>query len=173
MAKDNESSSKVGSVTRSGRDIKRIGVVTEEPDSKISNVIEEKPKLRQQKLVTFTKAGALSPRKRLTPQKESAVKKAFASKESTSNVDRGTKTPVKQILPETSKEQLAVLVKKELNFDEVKTKISRSAKEFKNLKRLGRVKRKKIKGWKMTSLLLERNLQPLVLKSSKRLNWRC
>ena len=56
---------------------------------------------------------------------------AFAAKGNITNIERGMKTPVKQIIQDPHRNdptQLKSMVKKELNFDEVKTKVSRHEK---------------------------------------------
>ena len=93
-------------------------------DEEVSSAAEE----TKQKLVPFIKKGNLSPRKKFTPQQNLA--QAFASKESISNSEKNEITSNKQIevARTTTKEKLRNLVKKELSFDEVKTKVTRSAK---------------------------------------------
>lgn len=125
--------------TRSGRTIKRIGITTGEASPKVSKV---EATLKQQKLVQFVKKGNMSPRKKppipstviAVPENGSIIQAeettlAFGAKESSTNVDRGMKTPVKQIIKDPiKKEELKSMVRKELNFDEVKTKVTRHEK---------------------------------------------
>lgn len=131
--------------TRSGRTIKRIGVNNPQVLAKISKV---EASLKQQKLVKFVKKGNMSPRKSPpTPQKEQqqqqiledttsiqtdqSVSTNLAANTNITNEDRGMKTPVKQIIKDPHRKdpsQLKSMVRKELNFDEVKTKVSRHEK---------------------------------------------
>lgn len=139
---------KMGMRTRSGRSVvKRIGV--QDPaqvndagcSPKKMSKIEEN--VKQQKLVQFIKKGTLSPRKKMTatPKTRQKVNEstptatiitAFASKNNAKNVERGLKTPTKQIIKGTTPlktgGEIKSMVRKELSFDEVKTKVSRSAK---------------------------------------------
>ncbi|XP_075165679.1 chromatin licensing and DNA replication factor double parked [Haematobia irritans] len=140
---------KMGMRTRSGRTVvKRIGVQdpSQVPDSGVSpkkiSKIEEN--VKQQKLVEFIKKGTLSPRKKPAAAKSKSRQKinestptatiitAFTSQNNAKNVERGLKTPTKQIIKGSNtplkQGELKSMVKKELTFDEVKTKVSRSAK---------------------------------------------
>lgn len=104
----------------------------------------------------FIKKGPLSPRKKASATtKETLNRKstdeqskevvlqtptistALTLKQNAANIERGMRTPTKQIIkgsgatpikPGCGGAALKSLVKKELNFDEVKTKLSRSAK---------------------------------------------
>lgn len=139
----------MGMRTRSGRTVKRIGVQdpSQVPDSGVSpkkmSKIEEN--IKQQKLVQFIKKGTLSPRKKPvevpTPKSRQKVNEstpsgtiinAFNSQNNAKNVERGFKTPTKQIIKGSNtplkQGELKSMVKKELTFEEVKTKVSRSAK---------------------------------------------
>lgn len=139
----------MGMRTRSGRTVKRIGVQdpSQVPDSGLSpkkmSKIEEN--IKQQKLVQFIKKGTLSPRKKPvevpTPKSRQKVNEstpsgtiinAFNSQNNAKNVERGFKTPTKQIIKGSNtplkQGELKSMVKKELTFEEVKTKVSRSAK---------------------------------------------
>ncbi|XP_055603634.1 DNA replication factor Cdt1 isoform X2 [Uranotaenia lowii] len=118
-------------VTRATRNIKRIGAVT--VDEKTREMLE------QPKLVKFLKMGNLSPKKKLsqkstrTPIKSvpkpeqtkeaSPTKVEFSSKNNANNVERGMKTPTKQVLPNPAPSKDI----SSLTADEVKTKLSRSA----------------------------------------------
>ncbi|XP_013097925.2 DNA replication factor Cdt1 [Stomoxys calcitrans] len=128
--------------------VKRIGVQdpSQVPDSGVSpkkmSKIEEN--VKQQKLVEFIKKGTLSPRKKPAATKTKSRQKvnestptatiitAFTSQNNNKNMERGLKTPTKQIIKGSNtplkQGELKSLVKKELTFDEVKTKVSRSAK---------------------------------------------
>ncbi|XP_061391282.1 DNA replication factor Cdt1-like [Musca vetustissima] len=139
---------KMGMRTRSGRTVKRIGVQdpSQVPDSGVSpkkmSKIEEN--IKQQKLVQFIKKGTLSPRKKptevATPRTRQKVNEstpsgtiinAFNSQNNAKNVERGFKTPTKQIIKGSTplkQGEIKSMVKKELTFEEVKTKVSRSAK---------------------------------------------
>ncbi|KAM7344848.1 chromatin licensing and DNA replication factor double parked [Cochliomyia hominivorax] len=143
---------KMGMRTRSGRSttvVKRIGVQdpVQIPDSGVSpkkmSKIEEN--IKQQKLVQFIQKGPLSPRKKssATPKANTRQKQnehtpsttlitAFTSKNNANNMEKGLKTPTKQIIKGSNtpikQGEIKSMVKKELNFDEVKTKITRSAK---------------------------------------------
>lgn len=80
----------------------------------------------QPKIVQFVKMGNLSPKKRMTTPKKDAPA-MFASKESISNVERGMKTPTKQITPSNSFMDRLNCVSKNLSSDEIKSKISKSS----------------------------------------------
>lgn len=135
---------KMGMRTRSGRTVKRIGVQdpSQVPDSGVSpkkmSKIEEN--IKQQKLVQFIKKGTLSPRKKPvevpTPKSRQKVNEstpsgtiinAFNSQNNAKNVERGFKTPTKQIIKGSNtplkQGELKSMVKKELTFEEVKTKV--------------------------------------------------
>lgn len=144
----------MGMRTRSGRTVvKRIGIQdpTQVPDSgvspkKMSKIEEHVKQQQQQKLVQFIKKGTLSPRKKSssatnnTPKSRQKANEstpsatiitAFTSQNNAKNVERGFRTPTKQIIKGSTpikQGELKSLVKKELSFDEVKTKVSRSAK---------------------------------------------
>lgn len=135
--------------TRSSTVVKRIGVQdpAQLPDSGVSpkkmSKIEENIK-QQQKLVQFIQKGPLSPRKKSTATPKSNTRQkqneqtpstnlitAFTSKNNANNVEKGLKTPTKQIIKGSTpikQGEIKSMVKKELNFEEVKTKITRSAK---------------------------------------------
>lgn len=141
----------MGMRTRSGRTVvKRIGIQdpTQVSDSGVSpkkmSKIEENIK-QQQKLVQFIKKGTLSPRKKSasatnTPKSRQKANEstpsatiitAFTSQNNAKNVERGFRTPTKQIIKGSTpikQGELKSMVKKELSFDEVKSKVSRSAK---------------------------------------------
>lgn len=141
---------KAGIRTRSGRIIKRIGAQNEISEELVPKKIS-KTEISQKKpkLVQFVKKGMLSPRNTsIAHTKQAQASKfgedikqtpsstiiAFGSKNNITNVERGMRTPTKQIIkgsgatPLKHGANLNTLVKKELNFDEVKTKMSRSAK---------------------------------------------
>lgn len=129
--------------TRSGRTIKRIGQVNNSDiSSKVSKI---EASLKQQKLVKFVKKGNMSPRKNPpTPQKNhdqiqpiedntTSIQpdQSASMKANITDAEHGMKTPVKQIIQDPNRKdptQLKSMVKKELNFDEVKTKVSRHEK---------------------------------------------
>ncbi|XP_055920625.1 DNA replication factor Cdt1 [Eupeodes corollae] len=139
LENDDISTLKNAITTRSGRTIKRIGVNGADTMAKISKV---EASLKQQKLVKFVKKGNMSPRKKApTPQKQNQDEttsiqaeqpsSTWTAKTNITNIERGMKTPVKQIIQDTHRKdptQLKSMVKKELNFDEVKTKVSRHEK---------------------------------------------
>lgn len=122
------------SVTRSGRVIKRIGASESastdlNKDEKKSEALQlSKPK----PVCTFSKKAYLSPRKNIQLKKEAVEAPApvvFASTESAANIERKLKTPnKKQDAVAPSRDQLKKLVRKELTFDDVKAKLSRSDK---------------------------------------------
>lgn len=137
---DDIASIKAALRTRSGRVVKRIGVAPTETLPKKVTKLDKNDK-QQQKLVQFIKKGPLSPKKNLSsPSKMQKVNeetpstniiKAFASKANANNVEKGLKTPTKQIIKGSTplkQGDIKNLVRKELNFDEVKTKVTRSAK---------------------------------------------
>ncbi|XP_023296992.2 DNA replication factor Cdt1 [Lucilia cuprina] len=136
--------------TRSAAVVKRIGVQdpAQIPDSGVSpkkmSKIEESIK-QQQKLVQFIQKGPLSPRKKATATPKTNTRQktneltpssnlitAFTSKNNANNMEKGLKTPTKQIIKGSNtplkQGEIKTMVKKELNFEEVKTKITRSAK---------------------------------------------
>lgn len=122
---------KGGMRTRSGRTVKLIGV----PTSTSSQDTKKKPtkvteaKQTQPKLVQFIRKGTLSPRKKL-PENEQTPKTnlSLAAMQNADNVQRGMRTPTKQIIKDASPVKHLEQAKRGLTFDEVKTKVSRSAK---------------------------------------------
>lgn len=135
--------------TRSSSVVKRIGV--QDPVQMVDSGVSPKKiskiedTIKQQKLVQFIQKGPLSPRKKQassvktnTRQKQnehtpsSTLITAFTSKNNANNVDKGLKTPTKQIIKGSNtalkQGEIKSMVRKELNFDEVKSKITRSAK---------------------------------------------
>ncbi|XP_034111339.2 DNA replication factor Cdt1 [Drosophila albomicans] len=130
---------KAGVRTRSGRTVKLIGV---QPTPASQDNIKKKPakveaNIKQPKLVQFIRKGTLSPRKQppssqdgtqLLNEQTPKVNIAFASKQNADNVQRGMRTPTKQIIQDASPIKHTELAKRGLSFDEVKTKITRSAK---------------------------------------------
>ena len=119
--------------TRSGRLIKRIGVVSEDLDEKC------KPQndIATGKVANFFKMGNLSPQKKVSTPKKQDTKPTgatlFSSRDSDSNIERGMKTPVKQIKPlndshiaDTMMDKIPAT--KELSYNEIKNKIKRSSK---------------------------------------------
>ncbi|KAH8392724.1 hypothetical protein KR215_003192 [Drosophila sulfurigaster] len=130
---------KAGVRTRSGRTVKLIGV---QPTPASQDTIKKKPakveaNIKQPKLVQFIRKGTLSPRKQppssqdgtqLLNEQTPKVNIAFASKQNADNVQRGMRTPTKQIIQDASPIKHTELAKRGLSFDEVKTKITRSAK---------------------------------------------
>lgn len=130
---------KGGIRTRSGRTVKLIGVqpATPSQDTK-KKPTKVEPAIKQPKLVQFIRKGTLSPRKQPpinTGDDAQAINEqtpkgsiAFASKQNIVNVQRGMRTPTKQIIKDASPIKHTDMAKRGLTFDEVKTKISRSAK---------------------------------------------
>lgn len=135
-----------GMRTRSGRNVRLI--VTAQEGGKKKSTAPAAAKLeaniKQPKLVQFIKKGTLSPRKQTQASKlveEELLQHSAASSEVTpkvnftitsqqnaDNVQRGLRTPTKQILKDASPIKAGVDLRRQLTFDEVKTKISRSAK---------------------------------------------
>lgn len=111
-------------VTRATRSIKRIGAVT----------VDEKTRgmLDQPKLVKFLKMGMLSPKKKLQ-EASSPVKRAsatptkleFSTKPNSGNVERGMQTPTKQVVANPVRSGIPNV--SNLSMDEIKSKLSRSA----------------------------------------------
>ncbi|KAL7737355.1 hypothetical protein ACLKA6_012966 [Drosophila palustris] len=131
---------KGGIRTRSGRTVKLIGV---QPSTASQETKQKKPTkveatIKQPKLVQFIRKGTLSPRKQppinagddaqAINEHTPKTNIAFASKQNAVNVQRGMRTPTKQIIKDASPIKHADMAKRGLTFDEVKTKISRSAK---------------------------------------------
>ncbi|XP_068143776.1 DNA replication factor Cdt1 [Drosophila tropicalis] len=133
--------------TRSGRQVKLIASTPQESANKKKPISKIEAHIKQPKLVQFIRKGNLSPRKQPpTPSKideedisvysqktnEQTPKTnlAFVCKQNADNVQRGMRTPTKQILKDASpiKVTSGNDLKRQLTFDEVKTKISRSAK---------------------------------------------
>ncbi|XP_001361344.3 DNA replication factor Cdt1 [Drosophila pseudoobscura] len=126
-----------GMRTRSGRSTKLIVTPQETATKKKPAKLE--PHIKQPKLVQFIRKGTLSPRKQaatkideeqlLLPVNEQTPKVSFTitSQQNADNMQRGMRTPTKQILKAASPIKHSDL-KRQLTFDEVKNKISRSAK---------------------------------------------
>ncbi|EDW34967.1 GL20043 [Drosophila persimilis] len=126
-----------GMRTRSGRSTKLIVTPQETANKKKPAKLE--PHIKQPKLVQFIRKGTLSPRKQaatkideeqlLLPVNEQTPKVSFTitSQQNADNMQRGMRTPTKQILKAASPIKHSDL-KRQLTFDEVKNKISRSAK---------------------------------------------
>ncbi|XP_017148136.1 DNA replication factor Cdt1 [Drosophila miranda] len=126
-----------GMRTRSGRSTKLIVTPQETATKKKPAKLE--PHIKQPKLVQFIRKGTLSPRKQaatkideeqlLLPVNEQTPKVNFTitSQQNADNMQRGMRTPTKQILKAASPIKHSDL-KRQLTFDEVKNKISRSAK---------------------------------------------
>uniref|UniRef100_A0A0P6JSN4 Putative dna replication factor cdt1 like protein n=1 Tax=Aedes aegypti TaxID=7159 RepID=A0A0P6JSN4_AEDAE len=123
-------------ITRATRSIKRIGATK----------VDEKSKqmLEQPKLVRFLKLGNLSPKKKLNQYPTSPAKACtapdqaalppaanteFSAKNNTSNVERGMKTPTKQVPPTLNQARKAasnVQISK-LTMEEARSKLGRSS----------------------------------------------
>lgn len=116
-------------IQRTTRSSKRIN------SSKIKPVEASQPKI-----VQFVKMGNLSPKKKMTTPKKDAPVAMFASKESLSNVERGMKTPTKQITPSNSFMDRLNCVRKNLSSDEIKNKITKSSRLDELKEALSRVK---------------------------------
>ncbi|XP_022228703.2 DNA replication factor Cdt1 [Drosophila obscura] len=128
-----------GMRTRSGRNTKLIVNPQETASKKKPAKLE--PHIKQPKLVQFIRKGTLSPRKQaatkidaeqlLQPVNEQTPKVSFTitSQQNADNMQRGMRTPTKQILKDASPiKHTSSDLKRQLTFDEVKSKISRSAK---------------------------------------------
>ncbi|KAH8336869.1 hypothetical protein KR059_006425 [Drosophila kikkawai] len=136
-----------GMRTRSGRNVRLI--VTAQEGGKKKSTAPAAGKLeahiKQPKLVQFIKKGTLSPRKQAQSskldedqllQQHSSISEVtpkvnfnITSQQNADNVQRGLRTPTKQILKDASPIKAGgVDLRRQLTFDEVKTKISRSAK---------------------------------------------
>ncbi|XP_017124816.1 DNA replication factor Cdt1 [Drosophila elegans] len=134
--------------TRSGRTAARL-IVTASQESKTKKTpaaAKLDGHVKQPKLVQFIKKGTLSPRKQAQSSKldeeelqlpssansELTPKLTIttSSQQNADNVQRGLRTPTKQILKDASpiKASSGVDLRRQLTFDEVKTKVSRSAK---------------------------------------------
>ncbi|XP_033252974.1 DNA replication factor Cdt1-like [Drosophila miranda] len=125
-----------GMRTRSGRSTKLIVTPQETATKKKPAKLE--PHIKQPKLVQYIRKGTLSPRKQtatkideeqlLLPVNEQTPKVSFTitSQQNADNMQRGMRTPTKQILKAASPIKHCDL-KRQLTFDEVKNKISRSA----------------------------------------------
>ncbi|EDW01829.1 DNA replication factor Cdt1 [Drosophila grimshawi] len=122
---------KPGIRTRSGRTVKLIGVqptaASQETKRKPSNI---ETNIKQAKLVQFIRKGNLSPRKQpaCNASTEAQIHNEHTPKLATDNMQSGMSTPTKQIIKDASPIKHIDLAKRGLTFDEVKTKISRSAK---------------------------------------------
>ncbi|XP_034652537.1 DNA replication factor Cdt1 [Drosophila subobscura] len=128
-----------GMRTRSSRSTKLI-VTPQEMGTSKKKPAKLEPHIKQPKLVQFIRKGTLSPRKQaatkideeqllLQPVNEQTPKVSFTitSQQNADNMQRGMRTPTKQILKDASPIKHSDL-KRQLTFDEVKSKISRSAK---------------------------------------------
>ncbi|BFG03285.1 DNA replication factor Cdt1 [Drosophila madeirensis] len=128
-----------GMRTRSSRSTKLI-VTPQEMGTSKKKPAKLEPHIKQPKLVQFIRKGTLSPRKQaatkiveeqllLQPVSEQTPKVSFTitSQQNADNMQRGMRTPTKQILKDASPIKHSDL-KRQLTFDEVKSKISRSAK---------------------------------------------
>ncbi|XP_030557924.1 DNA replication factor Cdt1 [Drosophila novamexicana] len=130
---------KSGIRTRSGRTIKIIGVQPSTPSQETrKKSAKVEANIKQPKLVQFIRKGNLSPRKQ-PPSKASDAAQiineqtpklnvTFAAKQNAENAQRGMRTPTKQIIKDASPIKHIDLAKRGLTFDEIKTKVSRSAK---------------------------------------------
>lgn len=120
------------------------GTPTQRTTRSAKRVISSKIKpveASQPKIVQFVKMGNLSPKKKMTtPKKDAPVVTLFASKESLSNVERGMKTPTKQITPSNSFMDRLNCVRKNLSSDEIKNKITKSSRLDELKEALTRVK---------------------------------
>ncbi|EDW08720.1 DNA replication factor Cdt1 [Drosophila mojavensis] len=130
---------KGGMRTRSGRSVKLIGVQPATPtqDSK-KKTLKAESNIKQPKLVQFIRKGNLSPRKQppQQPQQQPEISNeqtpklnlSLVAQQNAEKAERGMRTPTKQINKDASPVKHLELAKRGLTFDEVKTKISRSAK---------------------------------------------
>ncbi|EDV36588.1 uncharacterized protein Dana_GF11870 [Drosophila ananassae] len=128
-----------GMRTRSGRNVRLI-VTPQESKKKTAPSGKLEANIKQPKLVQFIKKGTLSPRKQTQSSKldedelqhgsEVTPKISFTatSLQNADNIARGLRTPTKQILKDASPIKADKDLRRQLTFDEVKTKISRSAK---------------------------------------------
>ncbi|XP_017016060.2 DNA replication factor Cdt1 [Drosophila takahashii] len=137
---DNLKAMASGVRTRSGRTAARLIVTAAQESGKKKTPAP----VKQPKLVQFIKKGTLSPRKQAQSSKldeeelqqqqqlsEQTPKLNFTitSQQNADNVQRGLRTPTKQILKDASPIKAGgVDLRRQLTFDEVKTKVSRSAK---------------------------------------------
>lgn len=126
---------KGGVRTRSGRTVKLIGVQpTPSAQESKKKPAKAESTIKQPKLVQFIRKGNLSPRKQPPNQTEipneqtPKLNLAVVAKQIADNAQRGMRTPTKQIIKDASPVKHLELAKRGLTFDEVKTKISRSAK---------------------------------------------
>ncbi|XP_017061853.1 DNA replication factor Cdt1 [Drosophila ficusphila] len=134
-----------GMRTRSGRTTRLIVTANQESKSKKTPATgKAEAHIKQPKLVQFIKKGTLSPRKQAQSSKldEEELQQSSAISEQTpkvnftitrqqnaDNVQRGLRTPTKQILKDASPIKASgVELRRQLTFDEVKNKVSRSAK---------------------------------------------
>ncbi|XP_017078229.1 DNA replication factor Cdt1 [Drosophila eugracilis] len=133
-----------GMRTRSGRTARLIVTAAQESKKKTSSSAKMEAHIKQPKLVQFIKKGTLSPRKQAQSSKldeeellqSSAISEqtpkvnfTITSQQNADNVQRGLRTPTKQILKDASPIKANGLdLRRQLTFDEVKTKVSRSAK---------------------------------------------
>lgn len=119
------------------------GTPTQRTTRSSKRVISSKSKpveASQPKIVQFVKMGNLSPKKKMTTPKKDAPVAMFASKESLSNVERGMKTPTKQITPSNSFMDRLNCVRKNLSSDEIKNKITKNSRLDELKEALSRVK---------------------------------
>nr|XP_016940831.1 DNA replication factor Cdt1 [Drosophila suzukii] len=137
---DNLKAMPSGIRTRSGRTTRLIVTAAQESGKKKTpSAGKMEAHIKQPKLVQFIKKGTLSPRKQAQSSKldeeelqqqssEQTPKVNFTitSQQNADNVQRGLRTPTKQILKEAS--PIKADLRRQLTFDEVKTKVSRSAK---------------------------------------------
>ncbi|XP_043645784.1 DNA replication factor Cdt1 isoform X2 [Drosophila teissieri] len=130
-----------GMRTRSGRTARLIVTAAQESKKKTLAAAKMEPHIKQPKLVQFIKKGTLSPRKQAQSskldeeelQQSSAISEhtpkvnfTITNQQNADNVQRGLRTPTKQILKDAS--PIKADLRRQLTFDEVKTKVSRSAK---------------------------------------------
>lgn len=123
--------------TRSGRTVKLIGVQPATPtqDNK-KKTLKAESNIKQPKLVQFIRKGNLSPRKQppqqqhteITNEQTPKLNLSLVAQQNAEKAERGMRTPTKQIIKDASPVKHLELAKRGLTFDEVKTKISRSAK---------------------------------------------
>lgn len=98
------------------------------------NIDAKKLSDSQPKIVRFTLAGHLSPKKKLIRDQSSALDKPvtsiaaalFATKDNLNNSDRGMKTPTKEEQVARATSEKLNTVRNNLSLDEIKTKITKS-----------------------------------------------
>ncbi|XP_016972488.1 DNA replication factor Cdt1 [Drosophila rhopaloa] len=134
-----------GMRTRSGRTARLIVTAIQESKNKRTpGGTKMDANIKQPKLVQFIKKGTLSPRKQAQSskldeeelQQSSTISEltpklnfTITNQQNADNVQRGLRTPTKQILKHASPIKASgVDLRRQLTFDEVKTKVSRSAK---------------------------------------------